>query len=37
MDVYVSGVIVIGVLFVFIGVPIITVCYCRKKKYNIIQ
>lgn len=36
MEVYLIGLIIIGVLILFIGLPIITIGYC-KKNYNVIQ
>ena len=36
MEVYYTGLIIIGALLVFIGIPVATLCYCRKQ-YTIIE
>ena len=36
MEEYLIGLVILGVLILFVGLPIITICYCRKH-YNVIQ
>lgn len=34
MDIYLTSLLIVGIIAIFIGVPVIVFCYCKNDKYQ---